>query len=178
MSWVIYLKFLSAGKFVLIECLTFNYIFVYFWNVIWLDYQFIIHACSEAIFREVYFSTNFHLVSGFLCEAFGQSFSWVQTRTNHSSGRLNDTSEHSHICRVLIWQWPFRRVSYASGRVPYGSVLSIIIHPLTTRIDSFFCTIDLFWGNFISLFWIIVKLYNSEFYLLCLPLSCWDIKGE
>jgi hypothetical protein len=35
MSWVIYLKFLSAGKFVLIEYLTLIYIFAYFYNAIW-----------------------------------------------------------------------------------------------------------------------------------------------
>jgi len=42
MSWVIYLKFLSTGKFVLIEYLT----------LIWLLYQLIIYAYSEANFRK------------------------------------------------------------------------------------------------------------------------------
>lgn len=54
MSWVIYLKFLSARKFVLIELLTLNYIFTYFLNATWLFYQLIIHACFVAIFLEIF----------------------------------------------------------------------------------------------------------------------------
>jgi hypothetical protein len=73
MSWVIYLKFLSTGNFVLIELLTLNYISTYFWNAIWLLYQLIIHACSEANFRENNFSANFPSVFVFQCEVFGQS---------------------------------------------------------------------------------------------------------
>jgi hypothetical protein len=79
MRWVIYLKFLSAGKFVLIEYLTFIYIFTYFCNAIWLFYQFIIHACSEANFWEKYFSANFPPVSDFQCEASGWTYSYIQT---------------------------------------------------------------------------------------------------
>jgi hypothetical protein len=56
MSWVIYLKFLSVRKFVLIEYLTLNYIFAYCLNAIWLLYQLIIHACSEAISGKIFFS--------------------------------------------------------------------------------------------------------------------------
>jgi hypothetical protein len=59
MSWVIYLKFLSAGKFVLIEYLTLIYILAYFCNAIWLFYQLIIHACFEANFWEKYFFCKF-----------------------------------------------------------------------------------------------------------------------
>jgi hypothetical protein len=80
MSWVIYSKFISAGKFVLIEYLTFIYIFAYFCNAIWLFYQLIIHACFEANFWEKYFSTNFPQVSDFQCEVFGRIYSYVQTR--------------------------------------------------------------------------------------------------
>jgi hypothetical protein len=80
MSWVIYLKFLSAGKFVLIEYLTLIYIFAYFCNAIWLFYQLIIHACSEANFREKYFSAHFSPVSDFQCEASERTYSYVQTR--------------------------------------------------------------------------------------------------
>jgi hypothetical protein len=65
MSWVIYLKFLSAGKFVLIEYLALIYIFAYFCNAIWLLYQLIIHACSEANFWEKYFFAYFPQVSDF-----------------------------------------------------------------------------------------------------------------
>jgi hypothetical protein len=36
----------------LIEYLTLIYIFAYFCNAIWLLYQLIIYACSEANFRE------------------------------------------------------------------------------------------------------------------------------
>jgi hypothetical protein len=80
MSWVIYLKFLSALKFVLIEYLTLIYIFAYFCNAIWLFYQLIIHACSEANFRKKYFSANFSPASDFQCEASGWTYSYVQTR--------------------------------------------------------------------------------------------------
>jgi hypothetical protein len=66
MSWVIYLKFLSVGKFVLIEYLTLIYIFAYFCNAIWLLYQLIIHACSEANFwEEIFFFAYFPQVSDF-----------------------------------------------------------------------------------------------------------------
>jgi hypothetical protein len=82
MSWVIYLNFLSAGKFVLIEYLTLSYIVAYFWCVIWLFYQLFIHACSEANFRENYFSTNFSLFSAFQCEA----------------------SRRMRSCQLLVWQ--------------------------------------------------------------------------
>jgi hypothetical protein len=80
MSWVIYLKFLSAGKFVLIEYLTLIYIFAYFCNAIWLFYQLIIHACFEANFWEKYFSANFSPVSDFQCEASGWTYSHIRTR--------------------------------------------------------------------------------------------------
>jgi len=66
MSWVIYLKFLSAEKFVLIEYLTLIYIFAYFCNAIWMFYQLIIHVCFEANFWEKYFSVYFPQVSDFL----------------------------------------------------------------------------------------------------------------
>jgi hypothetical protein len=65
---------------VLIEYLTFIYIFAYFCNAIWLFYQLIIHACFEANFWEKYFSTNFPQVSDFQCEVFGRIYSYVQTR--------------------------------------------------------------------------------------------------
>jgi hypothetical protein len=39
----------------------------------------IIHACSEANFREKYFSANFSPVSDFQCEASGQTYSYVRT---------------------------------------------------------------------------------------------------
>jgi hypothetical protein len=79
MSWVIYLKFLSAGKFVLIEYLTLIYIFAYFCNAIWLLYQLIIYAWSEANFRKNIFLQIFLKVSDFQCEASGRTFSYVLT---------------------------------------------------------------------------------------------------
>jgi hypothetical protein len=99
MSWVIYLKFLSVRKFVLIEYLTLIYVFAYFCNVIWLFYQLIIHVCSEANFRKKYFSTNFSPVSDFQCEASRRTYSYIQTRAVLpyadlvvATGRLSDTS--------------------------------------------------------------------------------------
>jgi hypothetical protein len=101
MSWVIYLKFLSTGKFVLIEFLTLNYIFAYFWIAIWLLYQSIMHACFEDIFREKYSSANFPQVSDFQCEASGRSSSWsVRVRLSGPDG--SDTSEWARFCQVLI----------------------------------------------------------------------------
>jgi hypothetical protein len=80
-SWVIYLKFLFAGKFVLIKYLTLIYIFAYFCNAIWLPYQLIIYACSKANFREKKISANFPQVSDFQCEASGRTFSYILTST-------------------------------------------------------------------------------------------------
>jgi hypothetical protein len=79
MSWVIYLKFLSAGKFVLIEYLTLIYIFAYFCNAIWLLYQLIIHACSGANFWEKYFSAYFPQVSNFQVWRIRTDLFFVQT---------------------------------------------------------------------------------------------------
>jgi len=64
---------------VLIEYLTLIYIFAYFCNAILLFYQLIIHACSEANFREekkIY--ANFPQVSDFQCEASGWTLSYVR----------------------------------------------------------------------------------------------------
>jgi len=65
---------------VLIEYLTLIYIFAYFCNTIWLPYQLIIYACSEANFREKYFSANFSPVLDFQCEATGLTYSYVWKR--------------------------------------------------------------------------------------------------
>jgi len=81
MSWVIYLKFLSVGKFVVIEYLTLIYIFSYFCNAIWLPYQLIIYAYSEANFREKYFPANFPQVSDFQCEGSGRTYSYIWMST-------------------------------------------------------------------------------------------------
>jgi len=71
----------------LIDYLTLNYIFAYFWIAIWLLYQLIIYACSEAIFKKNIFSTNFPPVSDFQCEA---------------SGRLSDTFGHVQSYQLLF----------------------------------------------------------------------------
>jgi hypothetical protein len=65
---------------VLIEYLILIYIFAYFCNAICLIYQLIIYACSEANFREKYFSANFSPVSDFQCEASGRTYSYFRTR--------------------------------------------------------------------------------------------------
>jgi len=67
-------------------------------------------------------------------------------------------------------------LEFSSSSSISRSVSSTII-PMSIDFFFFFfwCFVDLFWD--ILLFWIIVKLYNYRFYLLCLPLSCWDIKG-
>jgi len=113
MSLVIYLNFLSTGKFVLIEYLTLNYNFAYFRNVIYLLYQLFIHACCEANFREECFFANFPPISNFQYEVSGWTYFCVWTRVAQTFGRLSDTSRHARSCRVLTWQWP-------SGRIPYN----------------------------------------------------------
>jgi hypothetical protein len=74
---------------VLIEYLTFNYIFTYFWIVIWLSYQLFIHACSEANFRENYFSAI---------------FSEFQLFSVKHPDRLGLQSGLMWSCRLLVWQ--------------------------------------------------------------------------
>jgi hypothetical protein len=53
---------------------------LYFCSAVWLLYQLIIYACSEANFREKYFSRNFSSVSDFQCEASGLTYSYIRTR--------------------------------------------------------------------------------------------------
>jgi hypothetical protein len=74
-------KFLFAEKFVLIEYLTLNYIFAYFWIAIWLSYQLFIHACFEANFRKNIFLQIFLWFSAFQCEESGWTWLTVRTQT-------------------------------------------------------------------------------------------------
>jgi hypothetical protein len=102
MSWVIYLKFLSAGKLMLIEYLTLTYIFAYFWFAIWLSYQLFIHVCFEANLGKTIISTNFPLFSSFQCEASGQTYSCVRMCAAQKSGWFSDMSGHAQSCWLLI----------------------------------------------------------------------------
>jgi hypothetical protein len=113
MSWVIYLNFISAGKFVLIENLTLNYIIAYFLNAIWLLYQLIIHACFEAIFRKTkYFFANFPPVSNFMCEAFGRvRFKRLDSQVTRTDARSSTEGWHSSV--------RLDGISDASGRLTY-----------------------------------------------------------
>jgi hypothetical protein len=88
----------------LIDYLTLNYIFAYFWIAIWLFYQLFIHACSEAKFRKNYFFANFPEF---------QLFS-----VKHLDG-LGLQSGRKRSSRLLIWQWTAGRVGNMSGRNPY-----------------------------------------------------------
>jgi len=93
MSWIIYLKFISAGKFVLIENLTLNYIFAYFWIAIWLSYQLFMHTYSEANFREkIIFLQIFLWFSIFRCEASGRT--WLTGRTQAAMPITNLLVDH------------------------------------------------------------------------------------
>jgi len=60
-----YSYWILCVKFVLIEYLTLNYIFAYFWFAIWLSYQLFIYVCSEANFRENYYLCKFSSVFSF-----------------------------------------------------------------------------------------------------------------
>jgi hypothetical protein len=62
---------------VLIEYVTLNYLFAYFWIAISLSYQLFIHVCSEANFNENYFSVNFSSFFTFQCETSRHTCSWV-----------------------------------------------------------------------------------------------------
>jgi hypothetical protein len=74
----------------LIDYLTLNYIFSYFWIAIRLFYQLFIHACSEANFRENYFfckfSSEFQIFSVKRPDGLALLFGRMQS------------------CRLLIWQ--------------------------------------------------------------------------
>jgi hypothetical protein len=97
-SWVIYLKFLFTGRFVLIEYLTLNYIFAYFLIAIWLSYQLYIHVCSEAICRKKLFFNKF--------------FSDFQLFSVKRLDRLGLQFGRKRTCRLLIWQWIVRTSWY------------------------------------------------------------------
>jgi hypothetical protein len=53
--------------------------FAYFLFAIWLFYQLLIHACSEANFREIIFFRKFFSDFSFQCEMSGQTCSLVRT---------------------------------------------------------------------------------------------------
>jgi hypothetical protein len=112
MNWVIYLKFLTIENFVLIELLTLNYISTYFLNAIWLLYQLIIHACSEADFRENNFFCKFSFSFCFLVWSIRTVSSWVRTGAAQTVGWSGDTSQCERFCRMLMWH-------PASEQLPY-----------------------------------------------------------
>jgi hypothetical protein len=150
MSWVIYLKFLFPGKFVLIEYFTLIYIFAYFSNAIWLFYQLIIHACSEANFWEKYFSANFHQVSDFQCEASWQAFSYVQTRAVLPYADLavahpdrisiglklaSPSLSYTHLC--IFIDLSSHVVCFSRGFLPsFWHSLHISSHPMSFNVSS------------------------------------------
>jgi hypothetical protein len=134
MNWVNYLKFLSVGKFMLIDYLTLNYIFTYFWIAIWLSYQLFIHACSEAHFRENCFSTNFSSVFSFQYESSERTYSWVRTLAALS---INDLA----VCR------PDKCVPR-----PYASPL-LSLQSAQHCIFSYFYHIVCFCRRFLPRFW-------------------------
>jgi hypothetical protein len=82
-------NFYLQGNFCAYWLLTLNNILVYFWNVIWLFYQLFIHVCSEANIRNFFF---LHI-----CLCFSAS------SVKRPDGHLL-ASEHSRLCRSLIWQ--------------------------------------------------------------------------
>jgi hypothetical protein len=83
-------NFLSAGKFLCLLTLnSLNYIFVYFWNAIWLFYQLFIHAYSEPNVR------NFFFLYISLC--------FLACSVKRSNGQVL-ASGRARLCRSLIWQ--------------------------------------------------------------------------
>jgi hypothetical protein len=170
MSWVIYLNFLSVGKFVLIEYLTLNYVFPYLWNVIWLLYQLIIHACSEAIFREKYFSADLPPLSDFQSEASKQTISCVRTHAAQISGRLSDKPRHVRSYRMLTWQQTFGQLSTTSGRIPYR--LKIHSFPLRrTNLSFYYFSLEFLSFWFVSLVSSHKFSASAYFVLFCIFLS-------
>jgi hypothetical protein len=79
MSWVIYLKFLSAGKFVLIEYLTLNYIFAYFELLFSYFISYLYMCVMKLTLGKIIFLQIFLWFLAFLCEVFGQT--WLIVRT-------------------------------------------------------------------------------------------------
>jgi hypothetical protein len=126
---------------VLIEYLTLNYIFVYFWNAIWLFYQLIIHACSEAIFRENIFSANFPPVSDFLCEVYGRTYSCVRTRGVLPIANLVVHRPDECVPRPDVF---FSGILFAAY---------FLCHSHCTTLFSYFCHVLSFSRRFLLRFW-------------------------
>jgi hypothetical protein len=79
MSWVIYLKFLSVEKFVLIEYLTLNYIFAYFELLFDCFINCLYIHVLRLTLRKIFFCKIFLWFSAFQCEASG--WTWLTVRT-------------------------------------------------------------------------------------------------
>lgn len=158
MSWAIYLKFLSAGKFVLIEYLTLIYIFAYFCNAIWLFYQLIIHAGSKADNRKnifLQFFLQFLLFSvkrpnGLSLRPDGCG-SGVQTVRLHVGTRA--------ACRMLIWQRSSGRVNDRPNKDSTGYKSSF--YPSLRHIIFFFTHFSLTFS-----FCLFERLYHGLVHIL------------
>jgi hypothetical protein len=82
-------NFYLQGNFCAYWLLTLNYIWVYFWNAIWLFYQLYIHACSEANVK------NFFFLRISLC--------FLASSVKRLDGHVL-ASGRARLCRSLIWQ--------------------------------------------------------------------------
>jgi hypothetical protein len=147
MSWVFYLKFLSAGKFVLIELLTLNYVFAYFWNAIWLLYQLIIHVCSEVIFRKyifLQFFLNFQIFS-----------------VKHPDGIILHPDGCGSDGRTVKWHIRMRRVLLKDDMAARVRTVTLAAAPLL--FPSCFCRLLVhFWCDFL--------VFSHEFLSYFVPL--------
>jgi len=82
------------------------------WNAIWLFDQLIIHAYSEAIFREIYFFCKFFSSFKFSVWSVQAVFSCVQTGAVQMAKRSSDTYKHVRFCRRVAWLPVSGRVLY------------------------------------------------------------------
>jgi hypothetical protein len=160
MSSVIYLKFLSTGKFVLIEFLNLNYIFAYFWFAIWLSYQLFIHACSKANFRENYYFCKFVYCFQLFCVI--------------HPNRLGLQSGCMRSCRLPVWQvdHPDALVSRLDEFLTgfYWS-LCFLFHTHTSAFLLFYhVLLCVFLADFSQDFGILCTSFLIPWYLMCLPL--------
>jgi hypothetical protein len=110
----------------LIDYLTLNYMFAYFWIAIWLSYQLFIYACFDANFRENYFSANFSLIFifsvwsvwtnvAYSSNASGPANCWSGSRP---SGRVSNTYRRN--------PYRYRSIALSASYTPLHFVLFIM----------------------------------------------------
>jgi hypothetical protein len=143
---------------VLIEYLTLNYIFTYFWIAIWLSYQLLIHVCSEANFRKNYFFANFSWFLAFQCEASERTWLIVWTQAALLIANLVvDCSDELVTRSDAILTSIYPSLSFLTSRTPlhfYWFIMSccVFFSRLSPEILAFSARLFSFRGIFLSSF--------------------------